>query len=431
MGNEMDLLRKEANELFNEGKYVEARIRYQKLNRLHPSAESENYLGLIAFYRERYQSAVKHLLRAIEQDTENNDYKINLAMVYSFCDKSNEAILILKTVLNNDSQCIKALNVLGSIYAGEGSLASAEDVYKKALWVSPQNADLHNNLGNIYKMSQNLDKAQRNYEKALSLSSQNANTLYNLGCLHLLKNEKLSAKEYFESCLEIDNNNESAKYLLSSLVGNSPSIAPQAYISELFDEFAPTFEKSLIENLEYSVPEQLFTFFMDNVPQPMVDLDYMIDIGCGTGLGAKAFSSVTKHAIGIDLSASMLKLADAKNIFDQTYRTSISEFFQLNQIKFDLFLACDVFIYVGDLENIFSETYTSAKDKAYFLFSTELLVEGEGFHLQASGRYAHSENYISVKADVSGWQVVEKKITNIRKEKGEWVKGMLFLLQKN
>ena len=95
MGNKIDQLTEEANNLFEKGDLIEARIKYQKLNRIQPCANFENSLGLIAFYRERYQSAVKHLLRAIEQEPKNLDYKVNLAMTYSSWDKNKEAIATL------------------------------------------------------------------------------------------------------------------------------------------------------------------------------------------------------------------------------------------------------------------------------------------------------------------------------------------------
>ena len=53
---------------------------------------------------------------------------------------------------------------------------------------------------------------------------------------------------------------------------------------------------------------------------------------------------------------------------------------------------------------------------------------GEG--LQPSGRFCHHPNTVMTAAKESGFQMIVSKPAHLRQERGEWVKGQLFLFQK-
>ena len=280
-------------------------------------------------------------------------------------------------------------------------------------------------------MRENLDEAQSTYEKALSYAPADSNTLYNLGCLHNSKGDKNKAISYFELCLQIDSDNKSATHLLSSLKGENTNIAPQSYIADLFDEYAPSFEASLKGKLQYEVPLKLYNLLLKHVNGKMPTFEHMLDLGCGTGLGGKEFSKKVHTMTGVDLSSAMLQVAEAHKIYNNLHCLGISDFLNINIAKYDLFLASDVFIYIGDLSCIFKGAYQAAADNAYFLFSIELLPENGPYKLLPSGRYAHTESYIHSLAENFQWQFISSLKTNIRKDHGEWIKGMIVLLKKS
>jgi predicted TPR repeat methyltransferase len=80
------------------------------------------------------------------------------------------------------------------------------------------------------------------------------------------------------------------------------------------------------------------------------------------------------------------------------------------------------------LTDIFLALHTVARPGALFCFSTETLVS-TGYQLQMTGRFAHSRDYIQNIAVVTGWLVLKKEKTRLRKEKGRWVAGDLWVLQ--
>ena len=83
--------------------------------------------------------------------------------------------------------------------------------------------------------------------------------------------------------------------------------APAQYIRNLFDFYAPKFDKHLVEKLNYRNPK----LFLEQVLKVTHrrDLD-VLDLGCGTGLCGLEFRSYARQMVGVDLSPEMVKLAE-------------------------------------------------------------------------------------------------------------------------
>ena len=96
---------------------------------------------------------------------------------------------------------------------------------------------------------------------------------------------------------------------------------------------------------------------------------------------------------------------------------------------FDLFIATDVMIYIGNLEPLFNAVTSKANPGAYFTFSVESQQHND-FTLQPTGRYAHSTAYISRLTAASDFTVIAQKQTGIRKEDDTWIPGEIYILQK-
>ena len=96
-------------------------------------------------------------------------------------------------------------------------------------------------------------------------------------------------------------------------------------------------------------------------------------------------------------------------------------------LNFDCFIATDVFIYVGDLFDVFKFIKSRNKCSGKLIFSTEH-TKKDGYHLEKSGRFSHSKSYISNLSDKFGYKISHFSITNLRKEKGEIIKGAIYIL---
>ena len=97
---------------------------------------------------------------------------------------------------------------------------------------------------------------------------------------------------------------------------------------------------------------------------------------------------------GCDISAAMLKKAEAKGIYDRLFKADLQSL-ALPPGAADLVTAADVFMYVGALDRIVASVAAGLSAGGLFAFSVERHDGPEDFVLRPSRRYAHSEAYLS------------------------------------
>jgi predicted TPR repeat methyltransferase len=124
----------------------------------------------------------------------------------------------------------------------------------------------------------------------------------------------------------------------------------------------------------------------------------------------------------------MLVQAEDKGCYTLLHQDSILHHLASAEATYDFFLATDVFIYVGDLLPVFTLAQAVARPGALFCFSTEHL-EGSGFRLLPTGRYAYSSDYIQQAAAETGWTVLTQESARLRQERDEWLTGDLWILR--
>ena len=86
-----------------------------------------------------------------------------------------------------------------------------------------------------------------------------------------------------------------------------------------------------------------------------------------------------------------------------------------------------MFVYVGDLFEIFRLIKSRNARRGKLVFSTEH-TEREGFRLEISGRYFHSKGFIQSLCDIHSYSLAKFTYTKLRKEKGNFLTGGLYLL---
>jgi len=131
---------------------------------------------------------------------------------------------------------------------------------------------------------------------------------------------------------------------------------------------------------------------------------------------------------GVDLSGQMLTEAHRKNVYDKLIREDILDFISERSLNFDYFVSTDVFVYIGDLSELFRLIKSRNKKSAKLLFSTETY-DGEGFFLEKSGRYSHSKGYIESLCREFGYVVRHFETHRIRKDKKKYIMGGLYVLE--
>ena len=125
----------------------------------------------------------------------------------------------------------------------------------KGIEVDTENASLYNDLGNAFDDLGNKDRAIRSYKKAISISPRYIEAYINLGIVSKSLGKKSTAVNAFGEALKIDPSNQIVQHHLSALTGITENTAPRKYITELFDAYAPDFEDSLVNLLDYRLPD--------------------------------------------------------------------------------------------------------------------------------------------------------------------------------
>jgi predicted TPR repeat methyltransferase len=171
---------------------------------------------------------------------------------------------------------------------------------------------------------------------------------------------------------------------------------PQAYVQTLFDQYAPRFEYSLVDELGYRGPELLFGAVLSvraAARKPAL-FKRGIDLGCGTGLAASAFARSVDHFIGVDLSPRMIERSRATGLYAELDVADMLQGLRARpDASADLILAADAMVYVAELAPVFAEAARVLAPGGLLAFTTETH-DGEGVVIGQGLRYAHAAAYM-------------------------------------
>ncbi len=313
-------------------------------------------------------------------------------------------------------------------YHQEGRFVEAMKAYRIAILLFPRDTVLSYNLGNLFRQIDQGHKAIACYELVLRLNPNDLPTLYNLAPLYRSRGERDKAIACYHKILELQPNNETAQYFLDALYGRTPERSPDAYVVELFDRYAPTFDHHITESLKYRGPQLLRELWQDcpSVPRTFPEA---LDLGCGTGLGAEALKAASVVWQGVDLSSAMLKKAEEKALYQSLHQQEIVSFLESQwTARHALILMADVVPYFGSLERLFATLSRSLTERSCLLFSTE---EGrQDVELQTCGRYRHSFPAIRKVLRDHGFQLSAYRGASPRLQAGEPVPSGLYLASK-
>lgn len=279
-------------------------------------------------------------------------------------------------------------------------------------------------------------------DQALELAPRWAAGWFSLGAYHEKAGAKQGAAKAFGEVLALDPEDMFGARLKLALLGAAevPDVPPSRYVERLFDDYADRFETSLVEKLDYSVPQKLAALIVEGVGIPR-HFRLGVDLGCGTGLLGPEIRVLVDRLEGFDLSQNMLAKAQAKGVYDYLAQADLSVAVPETDVigdglpaaRADLVTAADVLMYLGNLESAFAVAAVLAAPEAVFAFSVEDAGEaaGEGVVLRDSLRYAHSEAYVRRLCAANGFKVRAVSRSTIRKDGAQAISGILFLTQRS
>lgn len=318
---------------------------------------------------------------------------------------------------------------LGMLLAGLGEYAKAVESYQRVTNLKPDFAEVYFLMGESFRAQQLFGKAEASYRKTVALNNDHLQAHYLLALGLLAAKHHDEAAKHFEEILRINPNDEQARHLLAAQRAEAPSAAPAAYVATLFDEVADNFDAKLVGTLQYRTPELLHELVHRLAAPSAKSLD-VIDLGCGTGLCAPLFRGMARALHGVDLSPRMIEKARERNSYDTLEVGDIAASLRSRTGAWDMAIAADVFVYLGDLREVFVACSAALRPGGFFAFSVEAGDDGDAFVLRQTGRYAHALRYIRELAATAGFQETGHRHAVVRREHGADVHGHLFLLRR-
>lgn len=334
-----------------------------------------------------------------------------------------------RTVLRISPDSAAAWNNLGTWHQERGERAAAADCYRRALALDSEcgfmhHAEAHNNLGTLLAEEDRTAEAEASYRAALQIRPDFAEAHKNRGAVLQALGRHDEALASYREAIRLRPDFAEASYKIAALSGErSPASAPADYVAALFDGYAREYDQHMTATLQYRVPQALCALLVEQISAGGLDV---LDLGCGTGLSGAALRSLARQLTGIDLSPRMLAQARARGLYDSLIEGDIVQVLAGLDARYDLVVAADVFVYIGDLEPVVASAARALRPGGWLAFSVESLTEGE-YQLLPTGRYAHTTAYIQALARRYGLECVTGQEVTLRVEQGRPVTGLLQL----
>jgi predicted TPR repeat methyltransferase len=270
-------------------------------------------------------------------------------------------------------------------------------------------------------------------EQALERAPGWAPALVALGDSRAALHDRAGAIAAWEAGAKADPGGVHGAQLKLAATGAAPApiAAPEDYVRALFDAYSERFESHLVVALSYCGPQLLRAALERACVRRARPFAFarMIDLGCGTGLMAAALRDVAPHAMGVDLSPRMVEAAARTGLYDELHVGDGAAILRKEPAaSADLVIAADVFVYIGDLADMFEQAALVLNAGGLFAFS----VQKTPVHwaLGADLRYSHSETYLRALAAGGGFDVVALEEASSRKDNGIDVPGLVCVLSR-
>lgn len=270
-------------------------------------------------------------------------------------------------------------------------------------------------------------------EQALELAPNFTSAWFTLGEIRQQLGERDKAIMAFRKAREFDPEDQHGAHLHLIRLGDAQlSEMPKAYVQALFDQYAPRFEHTLINDLDYRAPSLIFKAVLAArvaAKKPAL-FKRAIDLGCGTGLAAAAFARQVDHFIGIDLSAGMIKEARATGLYAELEVADMIEGLRAkSDASANLVVAADAFVYLSDLGPVLTEARRALASGGVLAFTVETHA-GDGIILGEGLRYAHSAEYVRGAIAKAGLKLLTLEPCSPRIENNEPVRGLVVVADK-
>ncbi len=397
----------------------------------HPDAL--HYLGVLQHQRGHSKEAVELVRLSLRVNPRHADAHNNLGNIHKECGQLGDAEAGYRRALELAPAHPQALGNLAVVLEALGRPQEARRAYLSWLERYPGEARAQYLFGRFLcrhpRDRDDIEQAVERFREASRLDVDNLHALESLGMALYGLGRSTEATEVYRDWSSRDPDDPIPQHMLAACgVIDVPPRATDAYVRNLFDGFAASFDEQLLKNLGYRAPRMLIDALGEATAGQALDV---LDAGCGTGLCGPLIRGRARRLVGVDLSPGMVEQARSRECYDELLVTELTAHLLASPGAYDLMLCADTLVYFGQLETVLSAAHASLRPDGLAAFTLEALDRpGERHALSPSGRYQHTRAYVERALAGAGFADVRIAAESLRKEAGEWVAGWVVLARR-
>ena len=390
-------------------------------------------LGAVRLRLGRPAEAITALDEALAADDQQADAWCHRALACSELGRDSEALASLQRAFALGCTLASARQHQALVLNRLGRHAEALAVLQALLLAEPAHAGAQLLLGQTLQTLHRLPEARSAYEAAVALAPQLPDAWMHLGLLLNDLGDAPAAQQALQRARQAGGDAPLLAYFSAAVGHGAPqSSAPPQYVRALFDPYAAGFEQHLVDELRYCGHEAVV-----NAAATWCTWDtrhggraaLALDLGCGSGLCGALLRTRAQRVEGVDLSPTMVAQARAGGSYDAVHEADIVQHLLSRSDRADVVVAADVFIYIGDLAQVFAAVAGVLAPGGVFAFTVEQEEGPAAYVLRRSLRYAHSEAGLRALAAAHGLVVRQARPLVLREEQRLPVAGLVLVLQ--
>ncbi|MEA2711756.1 MAG: hypothetical protein QOF78_4357 [Phycisphaerales bacterium] len=463
--SEVDALLREAVAHHQAGRLAQAQPLYEQILRHDPqNPNALNLLGMVHHQQDRQDEAAAMIERAVKLAPSVAGFHNNLGNVRLAQRQHAQAEACYRRALQLLPNYVEAVNNLGVALMGQGKIEESIPIFTTAIEMKHDYPSARNNLGNALRAKRlyresiacyrdaitfradhpeawgniaisllelgELAEAEAACHQAIAIRPDAVGPYYTLGLTLEVAGRRTEAADQIRAALKLKPASPLLQFFLSSLSDDQPfAAAPPEFVRQLFDNYADTFDRHLLQKLNYRAPQLIFDAVTTGAAGVRAPLD-IADLGCGTGLSGQLFKPMARSLVGVDLSSRMINQARQRGIYDALFVEELTDFLAVRFSQFDLAVASDVLNYFGDLEPVLLAAAQATRGGGTFAFTLEKHDGERGYVLDKTRRYAHSIRYVRSLLPKTGWTEISVGEDVLRTESAKDVVGWVIVLKR-